>query len=387
MAAAAIAVAKKENVISDIGMIKQIEPWIDEAEEKEVAEVIKSTWITEGKKTQEFEKMMQDLTGSKHVIAYVNGTMALYASLVAVGIKPGDEVLVPDLTFIATANSVIMAGAKPVFVDVDRRTFCIDAAKAEEKVTSKTKAIMPVHLYGMAADMDRIMPFAKKHGLKVIEDAAESVGTKFSGRHTGTFGDVGMVSFYGNKIITTAEGAVLLTDDAVLAEKLYRLKNHGRKEKGVFIHEQIGYNFSFTDVLAAIGVAQLKKFAKIAKRKNGLRALYEEQLKGVIEFTHVDERTSPVHWFVNVLANDAGHLANFLKARDIQTRRFFYPLHMQPCYAGMKSGTKQQGSFENSEYAYNSGLSLPSSVTLKDDEVLQVCKAIREYCNGNKKSF
>lgn len=379
---AAIAVAKKENVISDVEMIRQIEPWIDETELKEVAEVIKSTWITEGKKTQEFERLMQDLTGSKHVIAYVNGTMALYASLVAVGIKPNDEVLVPDLTFIATANAVIMAGAKPVFVDVDRRTFCIDAGKAGEKVTSKTKAIIPVHLYGHAADMDTIMPFAKKHGLKVIEDAAESVGTKFRGRHTGTFGDIGMISFYGNKIITSAEGAVILTDDAVLAEKIYRLKNHGRKEKGVFIHEEVGYNFSFTDVLAAIGVAQLKKFPKIASRKNELRRLYEEQLNGVIDFSYIDERVSPVHWFVNVLAADAGDLANFLKVRDIQTRRFFYPLHMQPCYAGMKSGMKQQGSFENSEYAYKSGLSLPSSVTLKDDEVLQVCKVIKEYCKG-----
>ncbi|MBI2580522.1 DegT/DnrJ/EryC1/StrS family aminotransferase [Candidatus Woesearchaeota archaeon] len=369
-------------------MIKQIGPWIDEAEIREVTEVVRSTWITEGKKTREFEKMMQDLTGSKHVISYVNGTLALYASLIAVGIKPGDEVLVPDLTFIASANSVIMAGAKPVFVDVDRKTFCIDAGKAEGKITTKTKAIMPVHLYSQAADMDDIMPFAKKHGLKVVEDAAESVGTRFRGRHTGTFGDAGMISFYGNKIITTAEGAVLLTDDPVLAEKLYRLKNHGRKEKGVFIHEEIGYNFSFTDVLAAIGVAQLKKFPRIAKRKNELRRLYEEQLRGVIEFTHVDERASLVHWFVNVLAGDAGadDLANFLKARGIQTRRFFYPLHMQPCYAGMKSGVRQHGSFENSEYAYNQGLSLPSSVTLKDNEVLQVCKAIKEYCKSGKGS-
>lgn len=369
-------------------MIKQIEPWIDDIELKEVSEVIKSTWITEGRKTQEFERMVQDLTGSRHVIAYVNGTMALYAALVAAGIKQGDEVLVPDLTFIATANSVIMAGARPVFVDVDRRTFCIDAGKAEEKVTSKTKAILPVHLYGQSADMDKIMPLAKKHNLAVIEDAAESIGTRFRGRHTGTFGDIGMVSFYGNKIITTAEGAVLLTDDSVLAEKLYRLKNHGRKEKGVFIHEEVGYNFSFTDVLAAIGVAQLKKFPKIAKRKNELRRLYEEQLNGVIEFTYVDERTSPVHWFVNVLtdnagAGGAGDLADFLKAREIQTRRFFYPLHMQPCYSGSK-GVNMDGNFENSEYAYNHGLSLPSAVTLKDEEVLQVCKAIKEYCKGQQ---
>ena len=361
-------------------MIRQIEPWIDGTELDEVSEVIRSTWITEGKKTAEFEGILKELTGAKHVTAYVNGTLALYASLIAVGIKPGDEVLVPDLTFIATANSVLMAGAVPVFVDVDRNTFCIDVDKAREKLTSKTKAVMPVHLYGQAADMDKVMPFAKKHGLKVIEDAAESIGTKFRGKHTGTFGDVGMISFYGNKTITTAEGAVILTDDDALAERLYRLKNHGRKEKGVFIHEQIGYNFSFTDVLAAVGVAQMKKFPKIAARKNELRKIYEEQLKDVIEFTYVDERTSPVHWFVNVLADDAEMLAEFLKARDVQTRRFFYPLHLQPCYATMK----QNGSFVNSEYAFKHGLSLPSSVTLKENEILEVCKAVREYSISRK---
>ncbi len=356
-------------------MLPQIEPWIDETELKEVTEVIKSTWITEGKKTEEFEGMMKQLTGAKHVIAYANGTLALYASLIAAGIKPGDEVLVPDLTFIASANSIIMAGAKPVFVDVDKKTFCIDAEMAEGKITGKTMAIMPVHLYGQSADMDKVMPFAKRHGLKVIEDAAESIGAKFRGKHTGTFGDIGIISFYGNKIVTTAEGAVVLTDDSKLAEKVYRLKNHGRKEKGVFIHEQIGYNFSFTDVLAAIGVAQLKKFPKIAKRKNELRRLYEEQLKDVIEFTYVDERTSLVHWFVNVLADDAGKLAEFLKTKGIQTRRFFYPLHMQPCYSGMR----QEGPFGNTEYAYQHGLSLPSSVTLKDEQVVEVCRAIRAY--------
>lgn len=362
-------------------MIRQIEPWIDETELNEVSEVIRSGWITEGRKTQEFEGMMQELTGSGHVIAYANGTLALYASLVALGIKPGDEVLVPDLTFIASANSVIMAGAKPVFVDIDRRTFCIDAEKAGEKITPRTRAIMPVHLYSQSADMDKLMPLAKRHGLKVIEDAAESIGTKFNGRHTGTFGDIGMVSFYGNKIVTTAEGAVLLTGDASLAERLFRLKNHGRKEKGVFIHDEIGFNFSFTDVLAAVGVAQLKKFPKIARRKTEIRRLYEEQLRGVIELAYVDPRTTPVHWFVNVIAGKggAGGLADFLKAKGIQTRRFFYPLHMQPCYSGMKSGLKQEDSFENSEFAYNHGLSLPSSVTLKDEEVMEVCRAIREY--------
>ena len=173
-------------------MIKQIEPWIDDAEVKEVVGVVSSAWITEGPKTREFEFLMKELTKAKHVTAYVNGTLALYASLLALGIKPGDEVLVPDLTFIASANAVIMAGARPVFVDVDRKTFGIDVEKAKEKVTAQTKAIMPVHLYGQCADVDKVLPFARMQGLAVIEDAAQAVGVKFNGRHAGTFGEIGM---------------------------------------------------------------------------------------------------------------------------------------------------------------------------------------------------
>ncbi len=356
-------------------MIPQIEPWIDDAEVKEVSEVVKSTWITEGKKTQEFEAMFRELTGSKHAVAYANGTLALYAMLVSVGIKPGDEVLVPDLTFIATANAVILVGARPVFVDIDRKTLGIDIAEAEKKLTPRTMAIMPVHLYGQAADMEKILAFAKKHKLKVIEDAAQAVGVKFNGKHCGTMGDIGMISFYGNKTITTAEGAIILTESDSLAESVYRLKNHGRKEKGVFIHEQIGFNFSFNDVLAAIGVAQMKKFGKISKRKNDLRKMYEENLKGVVDFTFVDSRVDPVHWFANIIVPDAEKLSSFLKEKGIGSRRFFYPLHMQPCYKGLK----QSGTFPNSEYAYKCGLSLPSSVTLKDEQVLEVCRAIKQY--------
>lgn len=356
-------------------MIPQIEPWIDEAEVKEVVDVVRSTWITEGKKTQEFEQMMKELTGSKHAVAYANGTLALYAMLVSVGIKPGDEVLVPDLTFIATANAVILVGARPVFVDIDKKTLGIYIAEAEKKLTHRTKAIMPVHLYGQAADMDEILAFAKKHSLKVIEDAAQAVGVKFNGKHCGTFGDIGMISFYGNKTITTAEGAIILTESDSLAESVYRLKNHGRKEKGVFIHEQIGFNFSFNDILAAIGVAQMKKFPEISRRKNDLRKLYEENLRGVVNFTFVDNRVEPVHWFANIIVPDAEKLSAFLKEKGIGSRRFFYPLHMQPCYKNMK----QLGSFPNSEYAYKCGLSLPSSVTLRDEQVLEVCEAIREF--------
>ncbi len=357
-------------------MLPQIEPWIDEEELKQLAEVIKSTWITENKKTEEFENGIKKLTGAKYALSFCNGTMALYAAQKALGIKDGDEVIVPDFTFIATSNSVIMAGAKPVMVDVDKRTFNMDASKIEAAITPMTRAIMPVHIYAQSADMDAIMKVAEKHKLPVIEDAAQGAGVYFNKRHTGTFGDIGMLSFYGNKTITTGEGAMLVTNDEKLYKKCWQLKNHGREVKGTFIHPHIGFNFGFTEMQAAIGIAQLKKLPKILERKKAISDGYRELLKDVkeVEFTHIDERGKPAHWFTSILIDDVKGLAKHLEKNGIQTRRFFYPLHMQPCYKDMI-----KGSFPNSEWAYNHGLSLPSSVMLKDEQIRFIAEKIREF--------
>lgn len=357
-------------------MIPQIEPWIDEAELKELAEVIKSTWITESKKTEEFENGIKKLTGAKYALSFCNGTVALYAAQKALGIGAGDEVIVPDFTFIATSNSAIMAGAKPVMVDVDRKTFNMDAGKLEAAITPRTKAIMPVHIYAQAADMEAIMKVAKKHSLPVIEDAAQGVGVYFNSKHVGTFGDIGMLSFYGNKTITTGEGGMLITNDEKLYKKCWQLKNHGREVKGTFIHPHIGFNFGFTEMQAAVGVAQLKKLPKILERKKAINDMYRELLKDVkeAEFTHIDERGKPAHWFTSILVDDVEGLAEHLKKNEIQTRRFFYPLHVQPCYKGAV-----KGSFPNSEWAYSHGLSLPSGVLLKDEQIAFVAEKIREF--------
>ncbi len=357
-------------------MIPQIEPWIDEEELKELKEVIASTWITENRKTEEFESRIKKLTGAKYALSVCNGTAALYVAQKALGIGEGDEVIVPDFTFIATSNSAIMAGAKPIMVDVDKKTFNMDAAELEAAITPKTKAIMPVHIYAQAADMEAIMKIAKKHSLPVIEDAAQGVGVYFNDKHVGTFGDIGMLSFYGNKTITTGEGAMLITNDERLYKKCWQLKNHGREAKGTFIHPHIGFNFGFTEMQAAIGVAQLRKLPKILERKKAINDRYRELLSGVeaVKFTEIDKRGRPAHWFTSILVDDVEGLAKHLLKNDVQTRRFFYPLHMQPCYKGMA-----EGNFPNSEWAYKHGLSLPSSVLLKDEQIKFVAEKARAF--------
>lgn len=359
-------------------IIPQIQPWIDQRELRELIKVIDSTWITEGRKTEEFENRFKKITGARYAMAVFNATVGLYCALKAFDIGPGDEVIVPDLTFIASANSVIMAGAKPVFCDIERETLGLDPNQLEKKITFRTKAVMPVHLYGLSAKIDKIINLARKRGLKVIEDAAQAVGVKYKGRQVGTFGDIGIFSFYGNKTITTGEGGLILTDNKELFKKCWRLKNHGRDEKGIFIHDYIGFNFCFTDLQAAVGLAQLKKLKKIIERKRRIREFYQRELKDIkqIEFPSINRDTSPVFWFTNIFTDEVSDLVRYLKEKGVQTRRFFYPLHKQPCY-------NSNGYFPNSEWAYEKGLSLPSSVILKDKELAYICATIKDYYQAN----
>lgn len=363
-------------------MIIQIEPWIDQEEMDELKKVIDSTYVTESAMTAQFEKMCRELTGARHAIAMTNGTVALYTCLKALGIGPGDEVIVPDLTFIATSNAVIMAGALPIFCDVLPDTLCIDVESALARITPRTKAIMPVHLYGQSADMEAITKIAREHGLAVLEDAAQGVGVCFQRRHVGTFGEMGVLSFFGNKTITCGEGGIILTNDDSFATACYRLKNHGRDRKGIFIHEEIGFNFSFTEMQAAVGVAQMNKLPRIIQRKKEIHDRYISALADITAFTPcpVDPRTDPVFWFTSFFSNESEDLGAWLLARHIQTRRFFYPLHRQPCYQKEPAiALTNPGPFPVSEDAYRRGLSLPSSYLLTKDQQETVIKQIRTF--------
>src|ERR1700730_11957453 len=362
-------------------MIVQIEPWVDEAELKELTRVIHSTFLVEHELTREFERITSELTGAKHAIAVCNGTMALFTSLTAMGIGPGDEVIVPNLTFIASANAVILAGAVPVLCEVREDTFCIDVAHAERHVTSRTKAVMPVHLYGQSADMHKVMAFARQHRLLVLEDAAEGIGVRYDGRHVGTFGDMGIISYYGNKTITCGEGGVVLTNDDALAKAAYRMKNYGRDRKGTYVHETIGFNFSFTDLQAAIGVAQMRKLPALIAKKRKTHDHYVSELASLAAFrpVYIDPRCEPVFWFTSFLCDDPEALSLFLRQQNIQSRRFFLPLHQQPCYADGKHIRVAGADFPISESIYSRGISLPSSYSLTQEDQSYVIDQIRRF--------
>lgn len=359
-------------------MIPQFEPWLGAEELAQLTETIKANWITGGPKVQEFEKRIAELAGVKHGIAACNGTLALFMGLKAGGMGEGDEVIVPDFTFIASANSVVMTGAKPVFVDVDEKTFNISPECVERAITRQTRAIMPVHIYGQSADMDAIGQIAKKHNLYVIEDAAQGIGVTFNGKHTGSFGNVGCISFYADKTLTTGEGGMVLTDDDELARQCLILKHQGRTGRGFYFHDYIGYNFRLTDMQAGVGLAQLSKLPTIIQRKKNNEALYRELLKDVegVEFPYIDPRGFNVPFRINILVDDPEGLSTFLNQKEIGSRRFFYPLHQQRCY-------NIKGEFPNSIKAYERGLSLPSSVTLTREQIETVCSNIRSYMKSH----
>ena len=361
-------------------MIIQIEPWIGEDELSQLKRVVDSTFVVEHDLTKEFEEKICELTGARHAIAMTNGTVALFCCLKALGIGPGDEVIVPNLTFIATSNAVIMAGATPVLCDVDPNTFCMTATAAEKCISEKTRALMPVHLYGQSANMVALNDLARRHNLKVIEDAAQGTGVFYEGKHVGTYGDLGILSFYGNKTITCGEGGVVLTDDDELRTLCYRLKNHGRDGKGTFLHEHIGYNFCFTEMQAAIGIAQLQKLPAIIKKKKEIHDLYCESLSYLGEKmapAAAVKGCSPVYWFTSFVTPHKTELINFLKEEGIQTREFFYPLDKQPCY---KDGhVKRVGNYSTSMTAFETGISLPSSYNLTHADQRLVIDAVKRF--------
>ena len=356
--------------------IPQIEPWIDSNELYHLKRMIDSTYVVESVLTKEFEDLVKTQTGSEYTIAMTNGTMALYSCLLSMGLNPGDEVIGPNLTFIATANAVIMAGGKPIFCEIDKDSLCIDPYKIEELITKKTKVIIPVHLYGNSADMYMILSIAQKYNIKVLEDAAQGVGVTLNNKHVGTFGDCGILSYYGNKTITCGEGGVVLTNNEDIFKSCYRLKNHGRDKKGIFKHEHIGYNFSFTEMQAAIGISQMEKLPLIINKKKMIHDTYKSELDGVgdIVFQKFSTGVNPVHWFTSLFTSNKEGLKEHLLAENIQTRDFFYPLNLQPCYLGLNDND-----FPISNSVYNNGLSLPSSYNLSENNQSRVIEEIKKY--------
>ncbi len=356
--------------------VPQFSPWVGKEEIKAIAEAIEANWITEGPKTKLFSQKLLKLTGAKYGVFAPNGTLALYLGLIAMGIGRGDEVLVPDFTFIASATAVEMAGAKPVFVDVNRRNFQIDLSKADKLVNKKTKAVMPVHIYGTVCDMNEVKKFVNKHRLAIIEDAAQAIGVHWQGKHAGTFGQVGCFSFFADKTITTAEGGFVVTNEKRIYERLLYLRNQGRLNRGSFIHPRIGYNFRITDLQAAMGLAQLKKLKQIKKRKQRLLRLYQRLLKDVpgLTFFEPEPGAEWIPFRVGIMYEKAKGLMEFMTKKGIETRTFFYPLHRQP---GFKTGAQKD--FSNAVYGYEHGICLPTFPTLTDRQVKYICRVVKQF--------
>lgn len=374
-------------------IIPQIEPWLGKEEIREVAESIKAQWISGGPKLKKFQEKIAKLCQVKHAIGVCNGTQALYVGLKILGIDRGDEVIVPDFTFIASANAVVWAGGKPIFVDVDAKTFNIDPAKIEKAITKKTKAIMPVHIYGQAAQMPEIMRIAKKYKLYVIEDAAQGIGVTYNGKPVGGFGDVGCLSFYADKVITTGEGGMVLTNNKRLAAKAVILLNQGRASRGWYSHDYLGYNFRMNDIAAGIGLAQLKKLSTIIKIKIKNENLYRKYLAEVpgVKFLYTDPEGFRVPYRSVIFVEDPQALLEFLDKSGIKTSRTFFPLHLQPCFIkkggklgmGERVNLKIKGRFPNTISAYEKILNLPSGATLKEREIRYVSEKIKEFFGRN----
>jgi len=314
------------------------QPSLNGNEKKYVAECLDSTWISsKGKFVSEFETEFGKYTGIEYATSCSNGTVALHLALLALGVGPGDEVIVPTLTYIASVNAITYTGATPVFVDSLRETWQMDPDGVRQRLSARTKAIMCVHLYGHPCDMDELSDIALEYGVFLLEDCAEAIGAKFKNRHVGSFGDIATYSFFGNKTITTGEGGMVVSNDKMLNERTIHLKGQGLARGREYWHDIVGYNYRMTNICAAIGLAQLERVDSILSSKRRIRELYATGLRETpIELQSVTEGVEHSHWMVSGLTEKPEHrdaLREYLAGKGIETRPVFNPIHTMPIYS------------------------------------------------------
>lgn len=373
-------------------MIPVNEPALTERDLELVSECVRTAWVSSaGKYIEAFEQGWAAYCGRKYGIAVSNGTTALQVACRCAGLSPGDEVILPTFTIISCALAIVETGATPVLVDSDPRTWCMDASHVAAKLTPRTKAIMPVHIYGHPVDMDSLLDLASKHGLAIIEDAAEAHGAEYlSGRGSaspawrrcGSFGDLSTFSFFANKLITTGEGGMILTSDASLADKARSLRNLCFIPERRFLHHEMGFNYRLTNVQAAMGVAQLERFPSIVARKRAVAARYTEGLEDIagIQLPVQEDWARSVYWMYGLVLDEsfgfnALELARRLKAEGVETRPFFLGMHAQPVF-------RERGLFLDEEYPVadriaEQGCYLPSGLALTDSAIDCVIDAVR----------
>jgi perosamine synthetase len=387
-AASATSFAILPNNIKDATMINRREfipiskPALVGNELQYVTDCIESSWISSvGSYVKRFEESFAAFCGTEHAVTCSNGTTALHLALLALGVKPGDEVIVPTLTYVATANAVVYCGAKPVFVDSEPETWNMDPFQIESLITPQTKGIIVVHLFGHSVDMDAIMEIARKHKLFVLEDAAEAHGAEYKGRRVGSIGDAGTFSFFGNKIITTGEGGMITTHDPVLAEEVRRLKNHGMDPARKFWFPTVGFNYRLTNVASAIGLAQLEKIDWHLEQRKLIADWYREFLADASGTTWQAEKEWVRHvwWLFTVILDEEIPLDRFdllaeLKTRNVEARQIIYPITQLPPY----QDPSRQHCYPVADRTVDRGVQLPTWAGLTRDQVRYVCESLKE---------
>ncbi|MBN1034641.1 LegC family aminotransferase [Clostridium botulinum] len=363
-------------------MIPLCIPEISGNEWKYIKDCLDTNWVSSvGSYVNKFEKDFSKYIKTNKAIVTMNGTTALELALRTLDIGEGDEVIVPSLTFISPVNTIRYVGAKPVFVDVCRDTWVMNADKVEEMITTKTKAILPVHIYGHPVDMDKIVKIAQKHNLYVIEDATESLGSLYKGKTTGTLGDIGCFSFNGNKLITTGAGGMLVTNNEKIGERAKYLSTQTKTilNNGAFYHEEVGYNFRMPNVLAAMGCAQLENIDKYIDKKRKNAQLYNKLLKGVkgITLPIEKENVKNIYWLYSILIEDnyplkRDELIYKLRENNIEARPFFMPVHKMPIY-----NKSICSDMSITDEMFLKGINLPSSVSLTEEDIKFICETIK----------
>ena len=361
------------------------EPLLNGNEEKYLVECIRTGWISsEGPYIKQFEEEFAARVGRKYGVAVSNGSVALDATVMALGLGSGDEVILPTFTIISCAAAIVRAGAVPVVVDCDPDTWNIDVAQIEARITPRTKAIMVVHIFGLPVDMDPLLVLARKHGLKVIEDAAEMHGQTYKGKPCGSFGDISTFSFYPNKHITTGEGGMIVTDDLALAERCRSLRNLCFKPEQRFVHDELGWNFRMTNLQAALGVAQLERLDEFVGIKRRMGARYTELLTGTpgiqLPLAHTDYADN-IYWVYGMVLDDsvpfdAKEAMTRLGKLGIGTRPFFWPMHEQPVFR--KMGLFAGESHPVAERIARRGFYIPSGMALTGEQMERSAAAVKE---------
>ncbi len=364
-------------------------PMLDGEERANVLDCIDSNWISSaGEYIPRLEKAFAKRCGAAHGVACCNGTAALHLALEALEIGPGDEVIIPSFTLIVSANVVCWTGAVPVLVDVKSHTWCIDEELIETKITPRTRAIVAVHMYGHPCAMDEIRGIARRHGLYVIEDAAQAHGATYRGRTVGGIGDVGCFSFYGNKIITTGEGGMLVTNDAPIAERAALLRNQAFGEER-FVHHHVGFNYRMTNIQAAIGCAQCERWDEKVARKRELAAEYDRLFadESALQLPVEADGCRSVYWMYGVVLNDefgrsTQDVRAHLAAAGIETRPFFIPMNRQPVFQGChRRWPNLRGSYPVSERLGERGFYLPSGMDLTREDQAHIAEQLLA-CKG-----